>query len=147
MYKIRTVSKLEKVRVFEDFRTDVFSFIFEYSTKEGDHVRIICNLSEYWFIYKDIDVSFPINNAVSDNIEFSANGSSSRPTPEEKQKEYASLFYEKIEAYLKKINNELVGDTLTTKLIRVTADNLNQKEQIVLRKEDLVRCDFDDLLK
>jgi len=146
-YKIRTVSKFESVRVFEDFRTDVFSFIFEYSTKEGDHVRIICNLSEYWFLFKDIEVSFTINNTVSDHIEFSANGSSSRPTSEKKQKEYASLFYEKIEAYLKKINYELVGDTLATKLIRVTADNLNQKEQIILRKEDLIRCDFDDLLK
>jgi len=146
-YKIRTVSKFEKVRVFEDFRTDVFSFIFEYSTKEGDHVRIICNLSEYWFLFKDIEVSFPINNAVSNHIEFGANGVSSHPTSEKKQKEYASLFYEKIEAYLKKVNYELVGDTLTTKLIRVTADKLNQKEQIVLRKEDLISCDFDDLLK
>ena len=146
-YKIRTVSKFEKVRVFEDFRTDVFSFIFEYSTKEDDRVRIICNLSEYWFLFKDIEVSFTINNTISDHIEFSANGTTSHPTSEKKQKEYASLFYEKIEAYLKKINHELVGDTLTTKLIRVTADNLNQKEQIVLRKEDLIRCDFDDLLK
>lgn len=146
-YKIRTVSKFERVRVHEDMMHDVFSFIFEYSTKEGDRVRIICNLSEYWFLFKDIEVSFPINNTVSDNIEFSANGSSSRPTPEKKQKEYASLFYEKIEAYLKKINYELVGDTLTTKLIRVTTDNLNQKEQIVLRKGDLLGCDFNDLLK
>ena len=146
-YKIRTVSKFEKVRVFEDFRTDVFSFIFEYSTKEGDHVRIICNLSEYWFLFKDIEVSYTINNVVSDHIEFSANGVSSHPTSEKKQKEYASLFYEKIEAYLKKINYELVGDTLSTKLIRVTADNLNQKEQIVLRKEDLTEGDFDDWLR
>ena len=134
-YKIRTVSKYEGVDVFEDFRNDVFSFIFEYGTKEGDRVRIICNLSEYWFLFKDIEVSFPINNIVSDTIKFRSNGSSSRPTSEKKQKEYASLFYEKIEVYLKKINHELVGDTLTTKLIRVTADNLNQKEQIVLRKK------------
>src|SRR3989344_6046946 len=147
MYKIRTVSKYEGVEVFEDFRTDVFSFIFEYSTKEGDRVRIICNLSEYWFLFTDIEVSFPINNIVSDTIKFRTNGSISRPTPEKKQTEYASLFYEKINSYLKKINYELVGDTLSTKLIRVTADNLNQKEQIVLRKEDLIRCDFDDLLK
>ncbi|MDO8552702.1 MAG: nucleotidyl transferase AbiEii/AbiGii toxin family protein [bacterium] len=146
-YKISTVSKFEKVRVFEDFRTDVFSFIFEYSTKEDDHVRIICNLSEYWFLFKDIEVSFPIDNEVASNIEFSANGSSSRSTSKEKQTEYASLFRKKIEAYLKKVNYELVGDTLTTKLIRVTADKLNQKEQIVLRKEDLISCDFDDLLK
>lgn len=146
-YKIRTISKFERVRVFEDFHTDVFSFIFEYSTKEGDHVCIICNLSEYWFLFKDIEISFQINNVVSDNIEFSTNGRSSRPTSEKKQKEYASLFYEKIEFYLKKVNYEIVGDTLTTKLIRVTADNLNQKEQTVLRKEDLISCDFDDLLK
>ncbi len=73
--------------------------------------------------------------------------SSSRPTAEKKQKEYASLFYEKIEAYLKKIKHELVGDTLTTKLIRVTADKLNQKEQIVLRREDLIRGEFDDWFK
>ncbi len=146
-YKIRTISKYERVRVFEDLRTDVFSFIFEYDTKEGDSVRIIYNLSELWFLFKDIEVSFPINNVVSDSIEFSVNGSSSRPTSEKKQKEYASLFYEKIEAYLKKVNYEIVGDTLTTKLIRVSAHNLNPKEQIVLRKEDLIRCDFDDLLK
>lgn len=146
-YKIRTISKFEKVRVFEDFLTDVFSFIFEYSTKEGELVEIRCNLSEYWFLFKDIEVSFTINNTVSDHIEFSANGVSSRPTSEKKQKEYASLFFEKIEAYLKKVNYELVGDTLTTKLIRVTADKLNQKEQIVLRKEDLIGCDFEDLLK
>lgn len=146
-YKIRTVSKYAGVEVFEDFRTGVFSFIFEYSTKEGDNVRIICNLSEYWFLFKDIEVSYPINNIVSDTIKFSASGWSNRPTSEKKQKEYASLFYEKIETYLKKVNNELVGDTLTTKLIRVSADNLNQKEQIVLRKEDLREGDFDDWLK
>lgn len=146
-YKIRTVSKFESVRVFKDFRTEVFSFIFEYSTKEGDSARIICNLSEYWLLFKDIEVSFTINNTMSNHIEFSTNGVSSNPTSEKKQKEYASLFFEKIEDYLKKVNYEFVGDTLTTKLIRVTADNLNQKEQIVLRKEDLIRCDFDDLLK
>src|SRR3989338_831336 len=41
----------------------------------------------------------------------------------------------------------LAVDTLSTKLIRVTADNLNQKEQIVLRKEDLTEGDFDDWLR
>ena len=147
MYKIRTVSKFENVRVFEDFHTDVFSFIYTYDTKEADQVLIICNLSEYWFLFKDIEVSFTINNVVSDHIEFTGNGSRHHSASEKKQKEYASLFYEKIESYLKKVNYEIVGDSLTTKLIRVTADNLHQKEQIVLRKEDLIRCEFDDLLR
>jgi hypothetical protein len=88
-----------------------------------------------------------INNVVNDNIEFLSYGVSSNPTSEKKEKEYAALFYEKIEAYLKKINYELVGDTLTTKLIRVTADNLNQREQIVLNKSALLSCEFDDLLR
>lgn len=147
MYKIRTILKFEKVRVLEDFRTDVFSFIFEYSTEGGDWVNVICNLSEYWFLFKDVEVSYPINKVVSDKIEFVSNGYSSRPTSKEKQTEYASLFYEKIEAYFKKVNNELVGNNLTTKLIRITTDDLNPKEQIVLRKEDLKKIDFDDLLK
>ena len=146
-YKIRTVTKLEKVRVFKDFRTDISSFIFEYQTEEGELVRIICNLSEYWLIFKDIDISTTINNFISGHIEFSTNGSSSNPVSLKKQMRYASLFYEKIEAYLKKINHTMIGDSVTTKLIRLTADNLNPKEQILLGKQDLFKCDFDDLLK
>ena len=146
-YKIRTISKLERVRVFEDFRTDVFSFIFEYRTEEGEPVRIICNLSEYWIIFKDGDIPTVIDNFISDHIEFSANGIGGNLVPQKKLKQYASLFYEKIEVYLEKIDHMVLGDTITTKLVRITADNLNPKEQIVLRKQDLLKCDFDDLLK
>ena len=52
-----------------------------------------------------------------------------------------------VEVYLEKIDHMVLGDTITTKLVRITADNLNPKEQIVLRKQDLLKCDFDDLLK
>jgi hypothetical protein len=146
-YAIRTVSTFENVQVFKDLRTRVFSFTFEYNTTEGDRVRIICNLSEYWLLFKDIGISYTINTTVSDHMAFLAKGASSHPTSQQKQKAFASLFYEKIEAYLQKVDHELVGDTLTTKLIRATADDLDQKEQIVLRREDLFNCDLDDLLK
>lgn len=148
-YKIRTVSKLEKVRVFQDFHTDVFSFIYQYGTEEGEPVRIICNISDYWIIFKDFDIPTPINNFVDDRVEFSANGTASNPASQKKLKQYASLFYEKIEAYLIKTDHMMLGDTMTTKLIRLTADNLNPKEHIVLRKQDLLsrELELDDLLK
>ena len=146
-YKIRTVTNLEKVRVFQDFRTDVFSFIYEYRTEEGESVRIICNLSDYWIRFKDGDIPTPIDNFVNDHIEFSASGITNHPAPQKEQKRYASLFYEKIEAYFKKINRVMLGNTLTTKVIRMTADNLNRKEQIVLNKSALLSCELDDLLK
>jgi hypothetical protein len=41
----------------------------------------------------------------------------------------------------------MIGEIINTKLIRMTADNLNQKEQIVLNKSALISCELDDLLK
>jgi len=45
------------------------------------------------------------------------------------------------------MNNTVFGDTISTKIIRMTADNLNQKEQILLNKSTLLSCELDDLLK
>ena len=62
-------------------------------------------------------------------------------------KQYITLFHHKIEKYLKKTNKETLSMTIETKLIRMTANNLNRNEQIVLTKSALEACDLDDLLK
>ena len=72
---------------------------------------------------------------------------SSSPDPQDKLKQYATLFYQKTEKYLKKTNRIMLGDHIITKVIRMTADNLNQKEEIVLNKSALLSCELDDLLK
>lgn len=41
----------------------------------------------------------------------------------------------------------MLGDRIVTKLIRLTADNLNLKEQIVLTPSALISSELDDLLK
>jgi hypothetical protein len=64
-----------------------------------------------------------------------------------KLKQYATLFYQKIENYFQKTNHVILGDSIETKLIRMTADKLNQKEQILLDKSSLLSCELDDLLK
>ena len=81
-------------------------------------------------------------------MEFSSNGSSSRSGSEEnKLKRYATLFYNKTEEYLRKTNRVIVGDSIVTKVIRMTAENLNPKEQVLLNRSALESRELDDLLK
>ncbi len=60
---------------------------------------------------------------------------------------FSTLFYHKTENYLNEKNRMILGNTITTKLIRKTADNANLKEQIILDKSALLSCELDDLLK
>jgi hypothetical protein len=146
-YKIRTITELERIEVFQDFMKDIFYFIYWYKTENGSLVRIFYNLSDYWIDYDDGDLPIKIEISLENKIEFRSNGMSSRPAPQDKLKQYATLFYQKIENYFKKTNRTTLGDIIITKIIRMTADNLNLNEQIVLNKSALLSCELDDLLK
>lgn len=146
-YKINTITNIEGIEIFQDFQTDRFYFIYRYKTEEGGSVRITYAMSDYWIEFKEGELSINIDNTVSDITKFRSNGASSRPTPEKKLKQYATLFEQKNEKYFKKTNRIMLGDNVITKVIRMTADNLNQKEQIVLNKSALLSCELDDLLK
>jgi len=146
-YKIRTIKELESIGIHQDFRTDTFSFVYWYNTEDGGSIRIVYNLSEYWIIFGEGNLQIEIDKKLEDKFDFRSNGVSSRPTPEDKLKQYATLFHQKTEKYFKKTNGVMLGDAIITKVIRMTADNLNQKEQIVLNKSALLSCELDDLLK
>mgnify|MGYP001588902699 CR=1 FL=1 len=146
-YKIRTIKELEGIGIHQDFRTDTFSFVYWYATEDGGSVRIVYNLSEYWIIFGEGNLQIEVDKKLEGKFNFKSNGVSSRPTPEDKLKQYATLFYQKTEKYFKKTNGVMLGDAIITKVIRMTADNLNQKEQIVLNKSALLSCELDDLLK
>jgi len=141
-YKINTVTTLESIRVHEDFNTDNFSFIYRYRTEDGGSVRIVYAISDYWIDYREGDLLIKINDKIIQLVE-----GDTKDRLSDKLKQYVMLFYEKIEAYFKKTNRIILGDSITTKVIRMTADNLNQKEQIVLNKSALLSCELDDLLK
>ena len=146
-YKIHTVTTLESVGIHQDFRTDVFSFVYRYNTEDEKSVRIIYSISDHWIDFRDGDLSISVDEKIKNLVELNSNGVSNRSAPKNKLMQYAPLFYQKTENYLKKTNRIILGDTITTKLIRMTADNLNQKEQIVLNKSALLSCELDDLLK
>ena len=146
-YKIRTIKELESIGIHQDFRTDTFSFVYWYNTEDGGSVRIVYNLSEYWIIFGEGNLQIEADKKLEEKMDFRSNGVSSRPTPQDKLKQYATLFYQKTEKYFKKTNGVMLGDAIITKVIRMTADNLNQKEQLVLNKSALLSCELDDLLK
>ncbi|OHA88121.1 MAG: hypothetical protein A2653_03060 [Candidatus Zambryskibacteria bacterium RIFCSPHIGHO2_01_FULL_43_25] len=146
-YKIRTIKKLESIGIHQDFRTDTFSFVYWYTTEDGGSVRVVYNLSEYWIMFGEGNLQIEADKSLEGKMGFRSNGVSNRQTPEEKLKQYATLFYRKTKKYFKKTNGVMLGDVIITKVIRMTADNLNQKEQIVLNKSALLSCELDDLMK
>tara|TARA_B100000315_G_C14557135_1_gene578730 strand:- start:1015 stop:2124 length:1110 start_codon:yes stop_codon:yes gene_type:complete len=140
-YKIRTATALRKIIVNEDFSTDNFSFTYLYDTAEETIIRIIYIVVYEWIKYQKT-LGIVVNKDV---VKLAA--SESHKELNDQQKQFITLFHQKTETYFKKTNRIMLGDTITTKLIRITADNLNQKEQILLNKSTLKSCELDDLLK
>lgn len=146
-YKINTVTTLNGVTIDQDFGTDNFNFTYQYNTENMLFTQITYTLGGYWIDFKDGDIPMLTDNKISDTVKFT-NNISGRPAPQQKKlKQYASLFYQKNEEYLEKTNRVILGDSIVTKIIRMTADNLNQKEQIALDKSTLLSCELEDLLQ
>lgn len=141
-YKINMVTTLEKIGVHLDFYTDNFSFVYWYKTEEGRTARIIYTISDYWTDFREGDLPTKINEKIIQLVE-----SEMKDQLSNKLKQYITLFYEKTEKYFRKTNRIMLGNNIATKFIRMTADNFNPKEQIVLNKSALLSCELDDLLK
>lgn len=141
-YKFRTISGLVEIIVLQDFHTDNFSFIYYYKTEEEVIVRVVYTISDHWIEFSDGNISTKIKDDVVALVKGKFEGSIT-----DKLKQYVTLFYEKTETYFKKTKKVMFGNSITTKVVRMTADNLNYKEQIVLTKNALLSCEFEDLLK
>ena len=146
-YEIQTVTTLENINIHQNFDTDVLSFIYWYNTEDGGSVNITYKMSDYWIRFREGDLSILTDEKIKNLVEFDSDRIKNKRTPQDKLTQYATLFYQKAEKYFKKTNRIMLGDSIVTKVIRMTADNLNQKEEIVLNKSVLLSCELDDLLK
>lgn len=104
-------------------------------------------MSDYWIEFGEGNLLIKGNKDIEDKMKFTSDGYTSRPASQDKLKQYAALFYEKTERYFTKTHRIMLGNSIITKVIRMTADNLIQTEQIVLNKSALLSCELDDLLK
>ncbi|MEX2053193.1 MAG: nucleotidyl transferase AbiEii/AbiGii toxin family protein [Candidatus Paceibacterota bacterium] len=140
-YKIHTVTALREILVKEDFSTDNFSFTYTYDTLEKDIVKVVYTVTYEWIKFQKplgVDAREDLMGLVRVESGTELN---------DQIKQFIALFFGKSASYFKKVNNIMLGNTINTKVIRTTADNLNQKEQIVLNKSALLSCELDDLLK
>ncbi|MBU1200132.1 nucleotidyl transferase AbiEii/AbiGii toxin family protein [Patescibacteria group bacterium] len=141
-YDIRTIANLQEIEIYQDPRSGSYSFIFVYNTKENKLVKVVYTVSDYWFDSKEGGVATKINNSLTLMIR-TANGQKVG----DRMRQYATLFNKKNSDYFKKTNNVVMGSIIETKVIRMTADNLNQREQIVLNHPALLSCELEDLMK
>ncbi|MCD4706054.1 nucleotidyl transferase AbiEii/AbiGii toxin family protein [bacterium] len=139
LYEIRTITNLQEIKIHQDFYSDNYSFVFIYNTEEDHFVKIIYTISDYWF---DIKIPTKINNFIVSLI-CAINGQEAN----DKVKKYVTLFYNKNLDCFKKTNNIILGNIIQTKMIRMTANNLNRREQIVLNRSALLSCELEDLMK
>jgi hypothetical protein len=146
-YKIHTVTALENIVVDGDFQTNNFDFVYWYHTKDVGSVRIVYTISYRWIQSSEGELVIESDTTLDNKIEYTGSARDSRSAKQTRIRQYATLFHEKTENYFKKTNRIMLGDEIVTKVIRMTADNLNQKEQIVLNKSALLSCELDDLLR
>lgn len=144
-YCIRTVTNLIDGGIGLTVDSDTLSFIYYYATEEGPKIRIKYRLEDSWIYDGEGELTVEIDDYVIQHMTVEAREATGRKVM--RQKQYATLFYQKTQNYFKKTNGIMLGESITTKLIRMTANNLNQKEQIVLNKSALLSCELDDLLK
>lgn len=143
-YDIRTVTKLAGIGMTIDYHTRVYSFLYMYATEEGPEVLIKYRISDYWLEDKEGELDLEIDEGVVIHMTKEAKEATGKKVM--RQKQYATLFYQKTKEYLKKIDHIITGSGITTKVIRMTANNLNRKDQIFLDKHTLLACELDDLL-
>ena len=149
-YKITTVTTLVGVEIYQDFQTDNLSFTYLYNTEAKKSARIQYIMCEEWMDLAERDLPIAVDRTLDSKIQFLSglsDGWSSGPASQNKAKLLANLFYQKTERYLEKTNQTLLGRSLVTKAIRMTANNFNPQEQILLNKQTLLSCDLDDLLQ
>ena len=147
-YKIRTIVELDHVTINKDYPTDIFSFTYRYKTADEKSIDVKYVASDDSVDFDDDNLVVGVDEKLISKIYFYSNeakGVSS--TIKAKLNQYATLFYQKTEKYFKKTNKIVLGDNLVTKVIRMTADNLDPNEQILLNKSTLLSCELDDLLK
>lgn len=143
-YRIHTVAGLRQIVIKEDFNTDNFSFTYIYDTAETEVVKIVYTVTYEWIkSQKPLGLDrLDIRDDLMHLVQFESSAKIN-----DQIKQFVALFLKKNAEYLKKVNGIVLGDSIITKVIRMTADNLNQKEQIVLNKSALLSCELEDLLK
>ncbi len=153
-YKMTTVTTLAKIQWDDNLRNHTLiprnrtlTSTFTYNTEDNKSVHIRYVVSEDWVLFHGGDLTIEPDQILSGKTEFPSDRWSMTHATKDIFNRYTTLFDQKTERYFKKTNRTMLGNEIVTKVIRMTADKFNQKEEIVLTKSALLSCELDDLLK
>lgn len=140
-YAICTVTQLQGISVRQEFNNDNYSFTYVYGTEEKYSAKIIYTISDYWI--EDLEGELTIK--IDDDLTSLMHATAKRKTRADRLKQYATLFWQKNSAYLKKVDN-VVSDLLQTKIICLEP-HIIDPGKITLSRTQLLECELEDLLK
>lgn len=143
-YKVFKVGELESIYLYIDFNSENRSIIYHFSSLESETkvVNFKVLISENWFIFHNLQAKDNHNvKEIEDKISKNAKRKLTNI-----DYNYIGLFYQKIQDYIKRTNNVVYQRDFVTKLIRVSADNIDPIKQICLDPRLLEKIQFEELL-
>lgn len=143
-YKINNIELLDKITINQNINNESFSLIFNYHTNENEQINISYHINEELLNLINKDLNVKKNNKIENKIVFPNN---LKIKIKETLINLAFLFYKKNENYFKKTNNKIINNDINTKIIRLNANNLNRRKEIILTKNKLITSQLEDLLK
>jgi len=135
-YINRKIKLLNEIIFDIDFHTDINLFRFNYLCENETRVSFLFKLSDYFIRFSEGKLGG--NKKLTKENEAKISWKASIPeNGQELVKSYMALFLSKIEAYLKKHNNEVYFTWWESKFIKMSEDNFNPEKEIVLSGQDL----------
>lgn len=137
-YSFIKIKGLELVRVTQNFDSDHFVFKYDFETDQNKKARFTVVVSDSYI------EDFPISGHKRDDIRLHI-ASGINTVDENIIKEYAGLFYSKIEDFLKRINGVSPRLKIQTKLI-LYSGSYDPDMMVVFANKELETCQLEDLL-
>lgn len=137
-YSFAVIKDFKHVRVMQNFDTDVFTFSYYFETDLDQEAAFVVVVSDNYV------EDFPIEGFKRDDMRLQT--SSGIDTGEEKIKEYAGLFYSKIEHFLKRVGHISPRLKIQTRLIQYGHGGYDPDTMVAFTDKELMTCQFEDLL-
>lgn len=138
-YSAHKIERFAEVKVMQDFDTD--NFIFEYFFKTDQNKKAVFRI-----VISDLYLEdFPLSGFKRDDIEIRMDSGIDRRN-EKTAREYAGLFYLKIEDFLERVHHISPRLQIETKLIVYSHGDYDPNAIVSFTHKELESCQLEDLL-
>ncbi len=143
-YNMHKIEKLVEIRVWNAFETGNLVFDYIYETDDQKTFTVRYRLDDYWLTFREGKLDVPVNK---DLVSLVSKRPDFRSALSDRLDKYITLFSKKTDNYFKETNRIVLGKGIITRLIRMTADNLDHQDQVMIDRSALLSCGLKDLMK